>query len=163
VKHVEATQYETSEQAESPEVTLTLDSISNALAMKLANELENYSELMLQLEALQAKRSKALVSIKRAKAALEALQGTTFELPELEDEDPVREYTPGTEPRSVSRVEPSPAPVVPAPTVVRDTSNDCPGCGSQGTLYQTTITTSRGRKVNVYQCDHSQCNAQFPC
>lgn len=155
MKSVEVTKSQ-DQMAESREMTLTLDSISNEIAKQLANELETYSSLVQEKDSLEIRISRSLTRVKRAKLALEALQGTTFDIPELENEP--KEIQ---EPTRVPKVSPKEA-MVPVQAVPRDTSNDCPGCGSENSLYHTTVRTSRGRNINVLQCGHSGCNAQYP-
>jgi hypothetical protein len=161
VKPVEVTRLQTQGQTVSSPTTPTLEYISNELAAKLSDELEKYVTLMDQKETLELQIHKTLVQVKRAKQALEALQGTTFDIPELESAsaEPPRSIV--AESPGMVKVERAAVPL-PPPPIIRDTSNDCPGCGSEGSLYNTVITTSRGRRVNVLQCGHSGCNAQYP-
>lgn len=137
----------------------TLDSIANTLAGQLRSHLDEYQELLNSLDVLIDKKDGLETKIVRAKKAIEVLTGTSLPVPgfeEVGEQTPVPEVGPIPGSHAVQAV---PAPVTVPP---RPSEPLCSGCGS-GKLVETYVTTSKGRRIRVLQCQDSSCNSQYPC
>lgn len=161
---LEVTQSETFAPDESPAQTQPLDEISNQLAKQLRNDLTSYAKILEQEMLLQDQKEALELRIRRSKQAIEILTGTELPIPGFEIKSQKwepKEASVANEPHEV-REERVAVPVPPPPMIQRDTSRDCPGCGSHDSIFETIIINSRNRRIRVLKCGNSSCNAEYP-